>query len=164
VIARHTFQLLMTKWNSINSIEDFCKIGNVSYRKAKFLIMNDIHFKKLKELISEDEAKQLLSLNSISDISDVEILSIYVNDDEVNTYLAFTDQDGKDRFVVLVDDYFGPGVALYAFDSESAKSDLIIKINKQFKIVVEDLMGIDSPNDDENKTNNVVPFNKKKLN
>ena len=164
MISRHTFQVLLTRLNSINSIEDFCKIGNVSIRKAKFLIMNDKNFKKLKDQMSEDEIRQLVSLKEITDINNVEILSVYVNDDEVNTYLAFTDQDEKDRFVVLVDDYFGPGVALYAFDSESAKNDLIIKINKQFKIVLDELMEMDGIDGDETKTNNVVPFNRKSVN
>lgn len=151
--------MILTNFDKINSVEDFCKFGNVTINQAKFILIQDEKLCKLKNLISEDEKKELFSLELIENVSNVEILRVGSdNEGTVNTLISYIDEKNRTRFAIFEDDLFAPGAALYSSDSDSAKNDLVFKINDYYKHIIAAYLEDDVCNDCRCKDHEVNPL------
>lgn len=84
--------------------------------------------------VSIEDQKSLKDISPVSDITDVEIVDMYIDDHELCTKLIFYDQNGKLRSSEVLWDPYAPGMAIYYQESNRIKDDLITLINHYYQI------------------------------
>ena len=89
---------------------------------------------RLIDHVPIEDQESLKDISSVSDITDVEIVDMYIDDHELCTKLIFYDQNGKLRSSEVLWNPYAPGMAIYSQESNRIKDDLIILINHYYQM------------------------------
>ena len=94
---------------------------------------------KFIDQVSIEDQESLKDISPVSEITDVEIVDMYIDDHELCTRLIFYDQNRKLRSSEALWDFYAPGMAVYCQEYSRIKDDLISLINHYYKIECEGL-------------------------
>lgn len=145
----------------IKSIEDLLAISNDLNLKntinmMKYHIIEDLgrsdygRLGKFESFLSHNEIEFCKDTSELTDIRNVEIADIDIDDNEICTGLVFYDQNSRLRCAEVWYGPYIPGMAIYYQESSKIKNDLQEMLNQHYKGLRE------AQNDDTNDSGDIL--------